>query len=41
MLEDRPRTLAYKNAIETNDAVKNKIVLGKDEIFEIELIRKL
>jgi len=27
MLEDRPRTLAYKNAIETNDAVKNKIVL--------------
>jgi len=28
MLEDRPRTLAYKNAIETNDAVKNKIVLG-------------
>ena len=28
MLEDRPRTLAYKNAIEANDAVKNKIVLG-------------
>jgi len=27
MLEDRPRTLAYKNAIEANDAVKNKIVL--------------
>ena len=28
MLEDRPRTLAYKNAIEANDAVRNKIVLG-------------
>ena len=39
MLEDRPRTLAYKTAIETNDAVKNKIVLGKDEIYEIKLIR--
>ena len=29
MLEDEPRTLAYKNAIETLDAVKDKVVLGK------------
>ena len=41
MLEDRPRTLAYKNAIETNDAVKNKIVLGKDEIYKIKSNSKL
>ena len=29
MLEDEPRTLAYKNAIEANNAVKDKVVLGK------------
>ena len=29
MLEDEPRTYAYKRAIETNDAVKDKVVLGR------------
>ena len=28
MLEDEPRTLAYKNAIESHEAVKDKVVLG-------------
>lgn len=29
MLEDEPRTLAYKNAIEAYNVVKDKVVLGK------------
>ena len=29
MLEDEPRTSAYKRAIETNDTVKDKVVLGR------------
>ena len=30
MLEDEPRTLAYKHAIETPGAVKDKVVLGNN-----------
>lgn len=33
MLEDEPRTLAYKNAIEAYNVVKDKVVLGKFTIL--------
>ena len=41
MLEDEPRTLAYKTAIETHDTVKDKVVLGNDQIFyKFKLIKQ-